>query len=263
MSNQCGSSTCPNAKFVDDITCSDVVLNDPGAILFTERVSANEGVTHESMSGGFFDPWNTESGEEHLDELHERCQEWLIPQRLQSAYHQIIDSKYPQRFRDLLLFLTATEPKFSRKDNGQDTTDVTNIDVIQLQQQHHFAPCIYEQWRILGKRTSSLLRRLTVEQTNTAWCVGETQVKVLVMADEGGDDETSGRTQLVVHAHQSPIRAKSLKRAHPTTSDEMERHKGQVKNKHTKIVLNNAAGGQAALTCPNNTMLTNGFWQNM
>ena len=70
-------------------------MNDVGDIMFTERVSANEGVTDESMSGGHFDPWNTENGKGHLDELHERCQELLFPQRLQLDIHQIIDSQDP------------------------------------------------------------------------------------------------------------------------------------------------------------------------
>ena len=47
-------------------------MNDVGEILFTERVSANKGVTKESMRAGHFDPWNTENGEGYLDELHER-----------------------------------------------------------------------------------------------------------------------------------------------------------------------------------------------
>ena len=85
--------------------------------------------------------------------LHERCQELSMSHRLQSAIHQIIDSKDPQQFRDLLLFLTATVPEFLRKDqeciSAKNTTDVTNIDVIQLQQQHYINPCIYEQWQIL------------------------------------------------------------------------------------------------------------------
>ena len=80
--------------------------------MFSERVRAHEEVTDKSMSGGHFDAWNTENGKGHLDELHERCQELSIPQRLQSAIHQIIDSQDPQRFCDLLLFLTATVPKF-------------------------------------------------------------------------------------------------------------------------------------------------------
>ena len=77
-------------------------MNEVVAIMFTKKVSANEGVADESMSGGHFDPRNTKNGEAHLDELHERCQELSIPQRLQSAIHQIIDSQDPQRFCDLL-----------------------------------------------------------------------------------------------------------------------------------------------------------------
>ena len=83
---------------------------------------------------------------------------------------------------------------------------------------------------------------------------------------ERGDDDTSGRTQLVVHAPQSPIRAKPLKRAHLTTPDETERHKGHVRNKHTAIVLKKGKGateGQAALTCPEISMLNSGSWQDM
>ena len=147
--NDSGSSTGPDAKIIKDSTCPDVVMNDVGAIIFTERVRAHEEVTDESMSGGHFEPWNTENGKGHLNELHERCQELSIPQRLQSAIHQIIDSKDPQRCRDWLLFLTATVPAISHKDQERIeitiVTDTTHSNVIQLQQQHHLAPCILQQ----------------------------------------------------------------------------------------------------------------------
>ena len=57
QANPSDSSTYPDAKILGESTCSDVVMSDVGAILFTERVSANEGVTDESMSGGHFDPY--------------------------------------------------------------------------------------------------------------------------------------------------------------------------------------------------------------
>ena len=87
QTNDSGSSTGPDAKIIKDFICPDVVMNDVGAIMFTKEVRAHEEVTDESMSGGHFDPWNTENGKGHLDELHERCQELSIPQRLQSAIH--------------------------------------------------------------------------------------------------------------------------------------------------------------------------------
>ena len=43
QANASDSSTCPDAKILGESTCSDVVMSDVGAILFTERVSANEG----------------------------------------------------------------------------------------------------------------------------------------------------------------------------------------------------------------------------
>ena len=181
-------------------------MNDVGEILFTERVSANKGVTKESMRAGHFDPWNTENGEGYLDELHERCQELSIPQRLQSAIHQIIDSQDPQRFCDLLLFLTATVPEFSRKDQERfatmDIIDVTDIDVIQLQQQHHLAPCIYEQRQIL--RHEEEQHALDIhgrpnEYSMVCWS-DTSQGAGNERPGEGEDDETSDRTQLVVHS---------------------------------------------------------------
>ena len=60
-------------------------MSDVGGILFMEKVNANEGVTDESMSGDHHDPWNTESGEGHLDELHKR-----VPRIVNSASDTII-----------------------------------------------------------------------------------------------------------------------------------------------------------------------------
>ena len=70
-----GSRTCSEAQIRSDFTFSDVVRGDLGELLSTESVSAHEGVTDESMSEDHFDPWNTENGEEHFDELHEPFQE--------------------------------------------------------------------------------------------------------------------------------------------------------------------------------------------
>ena len=83
-----------------------------------------------------------------------------------------------------------------------DIIDVTDIDVIQLQQQHHLAPSIYEQWQIL---------RHEEEQHALDTHGGPNEYGMVCWSDtsqaaengrpgEGGDDDTSGRTQLVVHA---------------------------------------------------------------
>ena len=83
------------------------------------------------------------------------------------------------------------------------TTDVTNIDVIHLQQQHHLFSCIYEQWTILCQKDEQHAGGTNdygmVRWSHTSQGTGNGRPR------EGEDDETSDRTQLVVHASQSPI----------------------------------------------------------
>ena len=76
------------------------------------------------------------------------------------------------------------------------TTDVTNIDVIHLQQQHHLSPCIYEQWNILRQEEEQHAGGTNeygmVRWSHTSQGTGNGRLR------EEEDDETSDRTQLVV-----------------------------------------------------------------
>ncbi|CAI5737399.1 unnamed protein product [Peronospora farinosa] len=214
----------------------------------------------------------TDVGEEQLTE--KKAQATTLRMRLKLDIHQILQSDNPERFRDLLTFLTSTVPDISHNDQERsaitDITDATNIDVIQLQQQHHFEPCILQQWRTLRHENDlhqpeNNRGAQEKQQDILPWSHGCHGVRD-ARPDQSKDHEISGQSQLVVHVPQTPNRFKPNKRARPTTPDDTERQKGQTKNKHTALVLKKGkgnAGGKAVLTRPEIPLLTNGPWQEM
>uniref|UniRef100_M4BIZ7 Uncharacterized protein n=1 Tax=Hyaloperonospora arabidopsidis (strain Emoy2) TaxID=559515 RepID=M4BIZ7_HYAAE len=208
----------------------------------------------------------------HMSELRVHSRQLPIPHSLKPIIDQIFGSHRPERFSALFNFLTATVPELGIVDQQRlasvDMTDITNIEAVQLKQQHHMGTCVLLQWQSLVHEVKGkLLRNDPIEQKPSVREMGDDNRNDTVVAiTDQAIHESRAQALITTHAHRSSCPGVSTEQTTLVVVDEKGASRGRLANQHDELVVTypkKAATATTAIARPELPLLTNGTWQDM